>query len=715
MKKVLFVSSETVLGGAEKCLQDLLVFYSRQSEVEIQCVFFSEGPLAVASRRLGFGTHILPMPLQWRHLGKRASTAQMLIAALGALVTFPPFFWRLRRLMGILKPDVIYSNNFKAQIFMALFRWRRHIFHLHDLPPQSEWGRRFLWRWAPKGSVAIANSDYTLEAWRPLWRSGKLFRVYNGVDLQKFSPRFSSPAINSSEAVVGLVATYADWKGHELFLDAIALLGDTQARFFIVGGPIYATRASQVTENQLRESIEHRKLGERVTLIPFQSAIEDWIGTLDIVVHASTRPEPFGRVIAEAMAAGRAVVASSEGGAQELFVDGESALGFKPRSAMHLSQRIRELIDNPGERKRLGENARREAARRFDIAQYQTGISEVIRATLAGHGIVVAMGYWEDGWHSSRTLMHQLARGISQVGKSTVMAFAPALGHSPRWWDRRLLYSRRLPRGEVFHLMDQSYADSVHRAHHRFERTVVTVHDLCFWNARNFKNRVFRARIVSGLRKADTIVTDSDAVSRELESRLGIRTDAVIPPGVPLGRFPYCERARTPGMILFVGIPDERKGFDRACRILSGLPEDFSLVHAGPIIPARMRHLIRRLGVGARLTSVEHPSAEMILSLYTRAHCLLVPSRYEGYGLTPLEARLCGTQVLASSAVPSVQRLTGDAGLVVLDEATPQFEAKATQTILNLAPVAVPFVDRQSLDWSHTLRAYQTLYERDRS
>ena len=47
---------------------------------------------------------------------------------------------------------------------------------------------------------------------------------------------------------------------------------------------------------------------------------------LDVVVHASTQPEPFGLVIAEAMACGRAVVVSSGGGAAEIVTPGEDAL-----------------------------------------------------------------------------------------------------------------------------------------------------------------------------------------------------------------------------------------------------------------------------------------------------------------------------------------------------------------------------------------------------
>jgi glycosyltransferase involved in cell wall biosynthesis len=80
--------------------------------------------------------------------------------------------------------------------------------------------------------------------------------------------------------------------------------------------------------------------------------------TLDIVVHASTKPEPFGMVIIEGMACGKAVIASQAGGASELFVDGVNALGHPPGDAAALADQIQKLVRNEQFRKELGEAAR---------------------------------------------------------------------------------------------------------------------------------------------------------------------------------------------------------------------------------------------------------------------------------------------------------------------------------------------------------------------
>ena len=88
--------------------------------------------------------------------------------------------------------------------------------------------------------------------------------------------------------------------------------------------------------------------------------------SLDILVHASTQPEPFGLVIVEGMACGRAVIVSEAGGAMELIEAGINALGHPPGDAVRLSERLTELATDPGLRARLGKAGRATAEQRFN-------------------------------------------------------------------------------------------------------------------------------------------------------------------------------------------------------------------------------------------------------------------------------------------------------------------------------------------------------------
>src|SRR5262249_20460497 len=130
---------------------------------------------------------------------------------------------------------------------------------------------------------------------------------------------------------IGLLATFARWKGHEVFLRAIAALGrERPFRAYIIGDALYETAGSQYSRADLRGMVTAFGLSDRVGLTGFVPRQESALRALDIVVHASTAPEPFGLVIAEAMACARPVIVSRAGGAAELVTDRRDALTHAP-------------------------------------------------------------------------------------------------------------------------------------------------------------------------------------------------------------------------------------------------------------------------------------------------------------------------------------------------------------------------------------------------
>jgi glycosyltransferase involved in cell wall biosynthesis len=170
---------------------------------------------------------------------------------------------------------------------------------------------------------------------------------------------------------VGLVATYANWKGHAVFLDALARLpAGLPVRGYVVGGPIYATAGSQFSRAELQARAAANGLTRKVGFVPFQADPADVYRMLDVVVHASTRPEPFGLTVAEAMSCGRAVIVSAAGGAAELFTDGTDALGHTPGDVAALADRIAQLAADPDLRGRLGANARRTAEAHLTLDRF---------------------------------------------------------------------------------------------------------------------------------------------------------------------------------------------------------------------------------------------------------------------------------------------------------------------------------------------------------
>ena len=116
-------------------------------------------------------------------------------------------------------------------------------------------------------------------------------------------------------------------EGAPTFLEAIARLpASLNVRAYVIGGALYETEGSQVSIAELRETSVRLGLTARVGFTGFVDDPAPAIRALDVVVHASTEPEPFGLVIAEALACGRPLVVSLAGGAAELVTPGVDAI-----------------------------------------------------------------------------------------------------------------------------------------------------------------------------------------------------------------------------------------------------------------------------------------------------------------------------------------------------------------------------------------------------
>jgi peptidoglycan/LPS O-acetylase OafA/YrhL len=107
-------------------------------------------------------------------------------------------------------------------------------------------------------------------------------------------------------------------------------------------------------------------ISDRVGFTDFVAEPAAAMRALDIVVHASTGPEPFGLVIAEAMACGRAVIASAAGGAAEIIDAEVNALAHSPGDAARLAEQIASLASNVELRQRLGQAGRATVQERFN-------------------------------------------------------------------------------------------------------------------------------------------------------------------------------------------------------------------------------------------------------------------------------------------------------------------------------------------------------------
>jgi len=381
---IVFLSPTGQTGGAEAALHDLLAGLRESYPTwSLRLIVASDGPLVERVEALGVPVDVLPFPASVARLGDwgvgRGWWARVRFLMRCAATALPAvgYLQRLRRMLRSNQPDVIHTNGLKMHLLGAWARPRGSavLWHLHDYAGRRPFTARLLRRYADRCAAVVANSQSVADDVRQVCGSAvPVHPVWNAIDLDRFAPdgpRIDLDAVSGLPAAgdvlrVGLVATFARWKGHETFLRALAILpASLRVRGYIVGGPVYETSGSQTSVSELRELVRALGLEDRVGFTGFVPDASRAMRALDIVVHASTDPEPFGLVIAEAMACRKPVVVSRAGGASELIEPGVNALAFNPGEAAELAQRIEELARDANLRERLGRAGRSMAEQRF--------------------------------------------------------------------------------------------------------------------------------------------------------------------------------------------------------------------------------------------------------------------------------------------------------------------------------------------------------------
>lgn len=388
--RVLYLNPLSGLGGAERALLDVMAAI-RQSrpDWDLHLISGGEGALVWRSQALGVQSAVAAFPAALAQAGDAgaggpAGNGVGRLALLRGLcmagISVSAYVKDLRRSIGRISPHVIHTNGFKMHI---LATWARPpgvpiLWHVHDYVSSRPVMARLLPLHSARCAAAVANSDSVASDVRALCRNLAVHTVYNGVDLDRFSLGGGSADLDALAGMppapegvvrVGLLATMARWKGHEVFLRALSMLPSSlPVRGYIIGGALYQTNGSQYLPGELRVIADRLGISSRVGFTGFIEEPAAAIRALDIVVHASTEPEPFGRVIAEAMACGKAIITSAAGGAAEIIADGETALAHAPGDAGGLAKCITTLATDCRLRARLGRAGRVVAEQRFDRA-----------------------------------------------------------------------------------------------------------------------------------------------------------------------------------------------------------------------------------------------------------------------------------------------------------------------------------------------------------
>lgn len=185
------------------------------------------------------------------------------------------------------------------------------------------------------------------------------------------------------QPATGIVGLLIPWKGHKVFLEAAArvLADHPNARFFVIGGGVSAFPHYPRDLEEMAARLDGKS---RIVFLGQRKDVASVIAGLDIVVHASIEPEPFGTVIIEGMAMGKPVIATNMGGPPEVIKDGSNGFLVPPGDPVALSEKIGALIRDVEVRRAVGKAAREFVTANFsaerDTRRLESIYEEIIRS-----------------------------------------------------------------------------------------------------------------------------------------------------------------------------------------------------------------------------------------------------------------------------------------------------------------------------------------------
>ncbi|HSE05732.1 MAG TPA: glycosyltransferase family 4 protein, partial [Methylomirabilota bacterium] len=401
--RVLFIENSRGLGGSTVSLCNLLSGLDRKV-IEPIAAFArtDQRQYAVAYCGPSVRTELVPFTrtlavsaalrslLSWAARGPMLTSAASAIPAVvdDLFLTLPTVsrLYRLGRAHGV---QCIHQNNgFDVSAVVAA-----RLLGVPILAYQRgrEWNSpavRFFCRFV---DLFLANSQATREILRGLGVSSeRICVVYPPVDVELFNPAGGGGAARREFAVerdqrtFGIIGSLRERKGHRVFLRAAARVMREQsgARAFVIGE---AAPKDAAYRQELMHLADELGIRDRVTFTGFRSDVKELIELLDVVAVPSVKPEPFGRVIIEAMAMGKPVVASRAGGPPEIITHEENGLLVTPNEHEPLAAAITRLLSDRDFAATIAARGQQDARRRFSLSTH-VEIMQAVYTTLISTG-----------------------------------------------------------------------------------------------------------------------------------------------------------------------------------------------------------------------------------------------------------------------------------------------------------------------------------------
>jgi glycosyltransferase involved in cell wall biosynthesis len=383
--RVVYLGHVAQLSGGEIALLRLI---DALDQVNAHVILAEGGPFVERLLAAGASVEVLPMRERTRDLRKdRVGPGRLPITA---LLDTTIYVLRLAGRLRAIQPDLVHTNTLKAGIYGSLAaRLARvpAVWHVRDRVATDYLSRpavlliRALIATLPSGVVVNSNATGAT-----LWSRSRRSRiVYSRVYDPVTAPLVPAKSATREPFVVGMVGRVAPWKGQHVFLEAFARAFGGGSEVAVVVGDAMFGEAEAEYSKALAEMSRALGIANRVEFRGFREDVWAELAGMDILVHASITPEPFGQVVVEAMAANVPVIATAEGGPGEILTDGVDGLLYPAGDVAALDDALRRLSDDALLRDCLRNNARIRA-QAFAPHAAASSVISLYRQVLASSG-----------------------------------------------------------------------------------------------------------------------------------------------------------------------------------------------------------------------------------------------------------------------------------------------------------------------------------------
>jgi glycosyltransferase involved in cell wall biosynthesis len=367
-------------GSSKVLLQAVTALKARGHKV---CVVVSEkGPLTDALELEGIETKIIRLGI----LRRRYLNVLGLLNRIGVLTRA---FFALKKLCKQNQIDIIYTNTAPVIIggILSIFTGIKNVWHLHEiLEPSSFMHRFFGWLINATAQKVIVVSDAVYNNWAGRIGASKMVKVYNGFEASGVNDSANDNAsaslrdqlnLNDNTVLVGMVGRVNLIKGQFYFIQiaAAAKVAGLNCHFVMIGD---AYKGYEYLYPQLESQIAELGLQNSITNLYYQPNAVSLIQQLDIFVLPSIKPDSFPVVILEAMAAGKPIIATNQGGAQEQIDDCVTGFLVPINDATIAAQKLGVLVNNPDMRTRMGQAGAKKLKEQFSLATFNKNIVDQI-------------------------------------------------------------------------------------------------------------------------------------------------------------------------------------------------------------------------------------------------------------------------------------------------------------------------------------------------